>query len=175
MKDIARMVTGLVTGLALAAGLHAPGWAQTISDQAAKDEVVHMSREEPAMRRAFEQAGATLPEFLKQAANPKAGTTGHALKVAVSDARNTEYFWVNQFSNEGDVFRGTLNNTPRLVRKVQRGEVITFNRNQIADWVYMDEAAGRMMGNFTACALLTKEPAEQAASFKRKYGLSCPD
>ena len=30
-----------------------------------------------------------------------------------------------------------------------------------------------MMGNFTACALLTKEPPARAESFKRQYGLSC--
>jgi len=30
-----------------------------------------------------------------------------------------------------------------------------------------------MMGNFTACALLTRETPESAAAFKARYGLVC--
>ena len=147
--------------------------AQSISDRAAKDEIVHMGSEEPAMRKAFARAAETLSEFLVLAKNPKGGTTGYALKVAISDGRNTEYFWVNDFANEGDAFTGTLNNEPRLVKKHKLGDRISFKRAQIADWTYIDTVNKKMVGNFTACALLSKEPPEQAAAFMRQYGLAC--
>ena len=132
-----------------------------------------MSREDPAMRAAFAKAAATLDEFLAKAAAPQAGTSNYALKVAISDGRDTEYFWVSDFSNEGDRFSGTLKNEPRVVKKYKSGERIQFSKAQITDWMYIDGAKRRMMGNFTACALLTEEPPAQAQAFKKRYGLQC--
>lgn len=147
--------------------------AQTLVERVKRDEIAHMSREEPSMRRAFEKARAGLDEFLVQAKAPAPGTDSHALKVAISDGQNTEYFWVVDFSNNGEQFTGVLNNQPRLVMKHRYGEKIAFRRDQIADWTYMEATNRRMHGNFTACALLTKEPPAQAAEFKRQYGLRC--
>lgn len=147
--------------------------AQNLVDRAKRDEIAHMSREEPAMRKAFEQAKASLDTFFAQAKAPATGSDSYALKVAVSDGRNTEYFWVADFAGDGEQFTGVLNNQPRLVMKHRYGEKIAFRRDQIADWTYMDTANRRMHGNFTACALLTKEPPAQAAEFKRQYGLRC--
>jgi uncharacterized protein YegJ (DUF2314 family) len=147
--------------------------AQTILEKAERGEIAHMAREEPAMRRAFEQARATLDGFLKNASAPGEGTTSYALKVAVSDGRNTEYFWVNRFSNDGSAFSGYLGNEPRLVKKYKFDEKIVFDREQIVDWTYVDTKNSRMVGNFTACALLTMEPPAQAQEFRKRYGLTC--
>jgi uncharacterized protein YegJ (DUF2314 family) len=142
-------------------------------DRAERDEVTHMSSEEPAMRKAFEQARSRLDDFLRLASSPPEGTSDYAVKVAVSDGRNTEYFWVNRFTNDGDAFTGNLGNEPRLVKRYKQGERFQFDRKQIVDWTYIDNKTNRMMGNFTACALLTREPPAQAEAFKQKYGLRC--
>ena len=146
---------------------------QSAIEQAERDEVRHMASEEPAMRKAFEQARSRLDDFLRLAASPEVGTSDYALKVAISDGRNTEYFWVNRFTNNGDEFTGHLGNEPRLVKRYRNGERFKFDRKQIVDWTYIDSKTNRMMGNFTACALLTKEPPAQAEAFKQRYGLRC--
>jgi uncharacterized protein YegJ (DUF2314 family) len=160
--------------LALAAGLPLAQGAAP-SERASNDEITYMASEEPAMREAFRQAAATLDEFLAAAARPRPGTGNYALKVAVSDRRNTEYFWVADFARKGEGFTGVLSNEPRLVRKYKNGQRFTFSRKQIVDWMYIDESQTppRMMGNFTACALLTKEPPAEAEAFKKQYGLLC--
>lgn len=132
-----------------------------------------MASEEPAMRQAFERARATLDDFLRKAENPSDGTTQYALKVAVSDGRNTEYFWVNRFAGSGDSFSGYLGNEPRMVKKYKFDERFSFRRAQIVDWTYIDQRTKSMLGNFTACALLTKESAADAEAFKRRYGFRC--
>jgi uncharacterized protein YegJ (DUF2314 family) len=167
------MVRALVLASLSLAAASLRGWSQTITERAERDEVTHMASEEPAMREAFAKAKATLSDFLTTAGNPPAGTTGFALKVAISDGKNTEYFWVNKFSSAGSVFTGVLNNEPRLVKRHKLGETISFDEKQIADWTYVDQTQRRMVGNFTACALLTKEPPAQAEAFKRQYGLRC--
>lgn len=147
--------------------------AQSISEKAEKDEVVVRRDDDPEMRKALSRAQKTLPEFLKLVANPKPGTSSYALKVGISDGANTEYFWVGDIIRNGSAFTGTLNNEPRLVKIHKNGDRISFGEKQIADWIYIDELNKKMMGNFTACALLSKEPPAQAAAFKQQYGLSC--
>jgi uncharacterized protein YegJ (DUF2314 family) len=148
---------------------------QDIAERAARDETIHMAAEEPAMRKAFERASATLPDFLRRAARPDPGTSEYALKVAISEGRRTEYFWVTGFGRQGAKFHGILANEPRVVRKHRSGERIVFARSQIVDWTYFDDVAHRTHGNFTACALLSKEPAEQAAALRQEHGLACED
>src|SRR5262245_21688404 len=146
---------------------------RSVIERAERDQITRMSSEEPAMRKAFEQARSRLDDFLRLAASPEEGTSDYALKVAISDGRNTEYFWVNRFTNDGDAFTGYLANEPRLVKRYKIGERFRFERKQIVDWTYINNKTNRTMGNFTACALLTKEPPAQAEAFKQKYGLQC--
>lgn len=147
--------------------------AQSLVEQAARDEIAYMSREEPAMREAFGKARANLDTFLRAAAKPAPGTSDYALKVAVSDGSATEYFWVGDIKPTGDKFSAVLSNEPRLVKKYKNGERFTFTRDLIVDWTYINASMGRMFGNYTACALLTKESPAEAAKFKAQYGLKC--
>jgi len=59
------------------------------------------------------------------------------------------------------------------VMKQELVDHIKFKRVQIVDWTYIDRVYRRTVRNFTACALLSKEPPEEAAAFMRQYGLSC--
>ena len=74
------------------------------------------------------------------------------------------------FQSKDGSFTGRINNTPRLVKTVTFGESFTFSEGEIVDWLYLD--AGKMKGNYTACALLKREPG-QVAAFKKKFGLEC--
>ncbi|MBE9608300.1 YegJ family protein [Chitinilyticum piscinae] len=167
---IGQALLALTLGLTLGC---ATANAKSISQRAADDEVTHMSHDDPAMRRAMAKAKATLDDFLLRAAQPASGTHSYALKVAISDGRNTEYFWFGDFTGKGKQFSGILNNEPRLIKGLRSGQTLSFKREQIVDWTYMDDKQHRMFGNFTACALLTREPAEEAAQFQKQYGLQC--
>ena len=167
-----KTVYGLVVALALVAGV---SQAKGINEKAESDEIINMSDNDPAMKRAFVKAQKTLPDFLRQAANPQPNTSNYALKVGLMEGKSTEYFWMGDFKATGDQFTATLSNTPQMVRKYREGQQVSFKRAQIVDWMYIDEGKQRMMGNFTACALLTKESVEEAAAFKKQWGLRCED
>jgi len=146
---------------------------QLITERAQNDEMTSTQSEEPALRRATEKAQATLDDFLSKATQLPAGTSAYALKVRVQEGRDTEYFWVEEFTWSDGSFTGRINNEPRLVKGIKLGQVYKFSRSQIADWKYFDEKNGRTFGNFTACALLSKEPPAQAEEIKRRDGLDC--
>ncbi|SFG85084.1 Uncharacterized conserved protein YegJ, DUF2314 family [Duganella sp. CF458] len=147
--------------------------AQTPIKQAERDEISMMATADPAMERAFGKARSTLDNFLRMAAAPAKGTSDYSVKVGVTDGKNTEYFWVRDFERHGEKFVGTLANEPRMVKKFKNGQRFDFSKNLIVDWTYIDASKRKMFGNFTACALLTKEAPEEASKFRERFGLDC--
>jgi uncharacterized protein YegJ (DUF2314 family) len=101
--------------------------AQTVVDRARADELVFMSDNDPAMRQAFARARATVDEFLSKAKEPAPGTVHYAVKVGVREGKDTEYFWVGDFTEDtSGMFSGRIDNEPRLVKKVKEGQRYTF-------------------------------------------------
>jgi uncharacterized protein YegJ (DUF2314 family) len=152
-----------------------PVLAQSVVDRAKADELVFMRDEEPAMQRAFEKARATLDDFLQKAKSPPAGTANYSLKIGIRQGKDVEYFWVGNFTQTESGFSGTINNEPRMVKSVKFGQQYAFPRAHIVDWTYVDRNERRMVGNFTVCALLTKESAAEAEATKKRFGLRCED
>ncbi len=147
--------------------------AQSALERSKRDEIVVMSDDHPAMRAAFEKARAGLDGFLALLDKPPPGTRLYAVKIAIHDGDETEYFWLVELKRSGERFTGRLNNTPRSVKTVREGQVLTFGREEIRDWMYVDDGRRRMVGNFTLCALLTKESRKSAEEMKRATGLVC--
>jgi uncharacterized protein YegJ (DUF2314 family) len=161
----------LLASLSLAC---AASFAQSVIERAKKDELVFMRDEEPAMRRAFQVARETLEPFLETAKRGASNHTGFALKVAISQGDDTEYFWVNNFqSKDGGQFEGEINNEPRMVKSVRLGQRYVFSRDQVVDWMYLDKSERRMVGNFTLCALLTKQSPRELEATIRRFKLDC--
>ena len=146
---------------------------QSITGRARTDEMTTVPSEQPALQRAAEKAQATLDDFLTKAKQQPAGTSAYALKVRVQEGRDTEYFWVEEFTWSDGSFTGKINNEPRVVKSIQPGQIVRFSRSQVADWKYLDEKNGKTFGNFTACALLSQQPPAQAEETKRRDGLDC--
>jgi uncharacterized protein YegJ (DUF2314 family) len=147
----------------------------SVLNSAATDGVVYMPDSDPAMQSARAKAQATLEEFLVLAQSPPPNTTSFALKFGVSDGGNTEYFWIDPFTVNGSWITGRLANSPEVVSNVSLGEEVRFRRSEVVDWTYTNTNEGRMYGNFTSCALLSRESAAESAAFRKEYGLICED
>jgi uncharacterized protein YegJ (DUF2314 family) len=162
----------MLLGAALAAGLD-PGLAdaQTITQKAEHDELALVAKSDPVMAAAMAKARKTLPNFLTVAAAPKADMEGFAVKVAIRDGDNAEYFWITPFTTKDGTFSGEINNQPRQVHSVTLGQTITFGQSEIVDWMYID--GDKMKGNYTACALLKSASKKEAEEFKKRFGLDC--
>ena len=76
-------------------------WAQQVAQSIAKDDIVNMQDDDPAMRKAFQVARASLDDFLKLAKNPAANQQGLALKVGIMNGDDTEYFSDHRFRPKG--------------------------------------------------------------------------
>ncbi len=162
---------GLATIVLIAIAAAASG--QSAIEQARKDELAVVPRDDPAMGQAFVKARKSLDQFLTLVEGRPPYLRSPSVKVGIADGEQVEYFWISSFTRQGDRFSGLVSNQPRLVKNVKSGQAYEFTKSQIVDWMFIDARNNRMMGNYTACALLTREPPEQVAAFKRQYGLEC--
>jgi uncharacterized protein YegJ (DUF2314 family) len=153
--------------------------AQTALDRARQDKTVSVPTGNAAMEAAFAKARATLDDFLALLDKPPPNTDVYTVKLRIVDPGNraVEYFWVGDLIRNGDGFSGRIDNTPRSVTNVRQGQVVRFTRAEIYDWMFVDHnfinGKRRMVGNFTLCAILTREKPEEAAAVKRETGLVC--
>lgn len=147
------------------------GAGSGITEAARRDAVALVATGDAAMEAARAKARAGVDEFLTLAARPPAGAGKFAVKLAVRDGEMVEYFWISGFVNQGQFYVGLLDNTPRMVKTVKQGQAMTFRRDDIVDWMYVERGAIR--GNFTACALLSKESPAEREKFMKAYGLNC--
>ncbi|HEY0661385.1 MAG TPA: DUF2314 domain-containing protein [Lysobacter sp.] len=144
---------------------------QSVVDRAERDELYFAAQDDPDMKEAFQQARRGLDDFLATWRNPPAGVADFSVKVGVTEGENTEYFWISPFREESGAFVGIVNNSPQLVSSVDLGGEITFAKGQIVDWLYNDQ--GKMVGNYTACAMLKNESESERRAFEQRFGLRC--
>ena len=169
---MARYIAGLVLLAVVSYNFfNGPYASGTLMDKARRDDVALVENDDADMAAAFRKARETLPEFLALARAPRSTATKLAVKIAIPDGDGNEYFWLTQFGPRGDKYTGRINNTPRSAKQVKFGQVVEFSEAEIVDWLYME--GGKMRGNFTACAMLKREPADQAEAMRKQYGLSC--
>jgi len=144
----------------------------TFVERAKRDELAIVAKDDPDMAAAFRKARDTLPEFLALAQAPRPTIDHLAVKVGISTGGDgKEYFWLAPFEPRDGKYSGRINNTPRAAKTVKFGQVIEFAEAEIVDWLYVED--GKMIGNFTACALLKREPPDQLEAMKKQFGLSC--
>jgi uncharacterized protein YegJ (DUF2314 family) len=149
-----------------------PAFSQSFTDKAKKDNAVDVSDEDPAMQKAMERARAGLDDFLRKAGAPPPNTDQYSVKVRVSEGDTQEYLWVSNLIAQGDLWSGRIDNLP-MIRSVKKGQSYAFAKTEIVDWTYVDRSKKKVVGNFTTCALLTKEPLAVAESIQKQYGLEC--
>ncbi|MDB5598028.1 MAG: hypothetical protein JWN71_72 [Xanthobacteraceae bacterium] len=147
--------------------------AQTFMDKTKRDEGIRVPQGDVDMAAAFRKAKATLKDFLEIVRADRPSVTSYSVKIALREGNVAEYVWISPFVERNGNFIGLVNSTLRAVRKVKSGQKITFHESEVVDWLYREN--GKMIGNFTVCALLKREPPEQAAAFRKEHGLDCSD
>jgi len=160
----------LILGAARAAGLRdRPSDGKEPINKPERDGLVILAMNDPVMAAAIHGARKTLRKFLTLAKHPAPTMEGFAVKIAICAENGAEFFWIHPFAHVDDRFIGQINNTPRSVVNLKMGDTITFVRNEIVDWMYMD--AGRMRGNYSAHAILRSARPEDREAFRRRFGL----
>lgn len=128
------------------------------------DNVVMVAHDDPEMQLAIATARSRLPEFWKVFEKPESGEINFALKVEITDASGTEFFWASQLERQDGKIFGVIDNDPDIVKSVKLGQRIEIPEDKIADWTYIRNE--KIHGNLTMRPLLKTLPKDEADALR---------
>ncbi|MDZ4762129.1 MAG: DUF2314 domain-containing protein [Alphaproteobacteria bacterium] len=122
-----------------------------------------------AMTAATREARAQLPYFWEHQAAPAETEFDFLLKVALTDESGAEELvWVDQVTREGEAVTGQLASTPASPGDLEKGDVVSFTDDMIADWAFF--SGERLLGHYTTRVMLPRLPADQADAMRSMLG-----
>ena len=130
----------------------------------AQDRVIQVPIENTEMQAAIEAARKSLPEFWAAFDARRAGEEGYSLKVAITDGKKIEHFWLNEIERKAGIVTGVINNDPNDVSTVKLGDRVEIPNDRISDWMFLRN--GKIVGNATLRVLMKFMASEQAERYR---------
>lgn len=147
--------------------------AEGMLDRVNRGETTSVLASDPRMKAAYARARSTLPQFLKLLDDTPPYAEGFSIKMNIPAADGSEFFWIASVQRDGSGFKGVIANRPNHATHVSMGDEIRFSRRQIVDWSYRDRRTGYMEGNFTGCAIASRETPAERKRFLDAVKLRC--
>jgi uncharacterized protein YegJ (DUF2314 family) len=128
--------------------------------------VVNACAADPELEAARVRAQETLGEFIAALASPSSTQT-FSVKVAFTTPKGTvEHMWLSRVAYSNQEFRGTLDNDPRDMPKMSRGDNVTVRPGDVEDWAILDvdpsTGRPRMRGGYSMAILVARKKANRA-------------
>lgn len=120
------------------------------------------------MAAAIAEAQETLDTFSEALAQRQPGQTDFAVKYGeTTTGGGTEYLWITQLRMWQDGFTGSVNNKPVHLQQLKEGDEVRVERNQVVDWMFMQN--GKLRGGYTVAALTHGTPNQ--AEYETNLGI----
>lgn len=117
--------------------------------------VVQVSDDDPAMKKAVEEAQSRLPEFVRRFES-KDGQH-FSIKAPVTSAGNTEFIWIDVTAIEHDRVLGTLGNDPANLPGYKYGQRVRIPMDDVMDWMIVtDRDAAKYDGGFSVAVVMAQ-------------------
>lgn len=151
------------------------GWYIVVSMRPAQQQVISapMFPNDAEMHAAYIKAQDGLDYFLDVATKQPEETQGFAIKARIQEGEREEYFWLYPFEASPEGIAGRINDDPKQLLKVFKGDIVVFQREDVIDWTFDDTRLDIMHGNFTGCVELQRQAPDNAKQFQEFFGLDC--
>ncbi len=152
------------------------GWYFVYAMQAPAQAVVQkkpLFPNDAEMQAAYSKAQDGLDYFLELAAKPPAETQGFAIKARILEGEREEFFWLYPFEASPEGLAGRVNDDPKELLKLFKGDIVVFVREDVIDWTFGGTRLDNMHANFTGCVELQRQAPENARQFQQLFGLDC--
>jgi uncharacterized protein YegJ (DUF2314 family) len=127
---------------------------------AGPDPTLHLDRDDPELRRIAEEARDTLPVFIRRLQSPLEGDGNFRIKYPFrtddGSVFGREQLWLENIGFKDGAYHGTPANTPFYVPALKAGDTVTFQIDNITDWMYTRR--GKIIGGRSIKYLLDRIP-----------------
>src|ERR1700746_580106 len=124
-------------GMAVPARADNPIAKELQSKTTTEPEYYQVQNEHAAMHQAVIKARKTVGKFIDALKHPAAGQTDFEVKKPFVQGSDIEHIWLSDVQFTGSRFQGRVDNTPRKIRGLKVGQLVSVNPNEISDWVYL--------------------------------------
>ena len=132
----------------ISVGLFACNNHQVInSEKESPNNLYYTQSEDKEMNDAILTAKSTLDQFDKALISNKFDTSTFALKVKFPTVTGAEHIWATSIVIKDGHYFGVVDNLPDLTTKVNFGDRIQLDKENISDWMYADN--GVLRGGYT--------------------------
>jgi uncharacterized protein YegJ (DUF2314 family) len=109
--------------------------------------VTYVDDDDPQMLGAIKKARSTVDQFIQALNHPKPSQSEFTVKLLIKDGKHGEHMWIAPVHYKGGKFTGEIGNDPDKVKTVKYGDTVTVAKDQISDWMYVEN--GKLVGGFT--------------------------
>jgi len=127
--------------------------------------VTYVEDDDPKMVAAIEKARSTVDQFITALNNPKQSQSAFSVKLLVKDGDHKEHMWILPVRYKDGKFHGTINNEPDKVTTVKIGDEVDVARDQISDWMYVENR--KLKGGYTLRVLRDSVSEKERQDFDR--------
>ena len=139
------------------------------SSTESSDPTLHLDRNDPELRRIAENARETLPVFIRRLQNPLEGEGNFRIKYPFradgGSVFGREQIWLEDIDFRDGAYHGTPANTPYHVSTLKTGDTVTFEIDDITDWMYTRR--GKIAGGLSIKYLLEQIPEHERSGEQR--------
>jgi uncharacterized protein YegJ (DUF2314 family) len=130
----------------------------------------HRDQADEGLALIAEEARNSLPFFFLRLQRPRRGDGNfrikYALKTDAGSAFGREQIWLSDIRYRDGVYSGVLVNTPYYVSGLTRGGRVSFNIEEITDWMFT--AGGKITGGRSIKYLLEQIPEPERDAEQRR-------
>jgi uncharacterized protein YegJ (DUF2314 family) len=160
------LAAAVCVGIALPAKADNPIAKELQNKTKTEPEYYQIPNEHAAMHQAVIKARKTVGQFIGAVKHPATGQTDFEVKKPFVQGNEVEHIWLSDVQFTGSRFQGRVDNTPRKIRGLKVGQLVSVNPNEISDWVYIDN--GKLVGGYTIRAHYNQLTPEQKKEFDRQ-------
>ena len=117
---------------------------------------LHMDQADEELTHIAIHARDTLPEFFRHLLRPSKDEGNFMVKYPFRADResgfNMEHLWLSDLRYKNGVYYGVITNTPFYISSVKKGDLVTFNMEEISDWMYTSNE--KIIGGYSIIYLL---------------------
>lgn len=132
--------------------------------------VAYVDDEDPSMAAAIKKARSTVDQFIEAFNDPKPSQSDFGVKLLIEDGDHGEHMWILPMRYEDGKFTGTIQNEPDRLRNVQFGDEVDVAKEEISDWMYVDN--GKLVGGYTLRVLRERMSEEERQELDRSVPFS---
>ena len=125
------------------------------------------------MNQAIKKANQTLDNFNKALISKNPDFTFFSLKSRFKTSKGGEHIWVSEITLKGGKYFGVIANSPELTTEVKIGDTIQIAKDNISDWMYIEN--NKLRGGYTIRLLRKRMTETERKQFDTENGLIIED